>query len=266
MHRAVLKGDAKALATLLQCKLDESAKKHQAMNVQQPDRRIGPNRTIDLPKALLASINEPNDLGMTLLHLACFNNHPDVVSCLLSYGADANIQTSNLSCQPHEFNNWTFPLHMAAQNGSSRIVGMLLEEGEADPYLLDFRGWTAMEVAERSGQEKTAEVIRTFVRERTQGGAGYLNQFQIRHYREGPRGQSQPNLCDPGTASLDIERQKFRSSSETLLRGTTVDLPPGPWDSNDVYNQGGEPTGDLVESLEQKFLRLSGSIVDTLPQ
>ncbi|CAJ1079539.1 unconventional myosin-XVI isoform X2 [Xyrichtys novacula] len=76
--------------------------------------------------ATQGSLNQPNDDGVTLLHIACASGYREVVSVLLESGAD-----------PHPADNsfWT-PLHLAAKYGQTSIVSQLLRH-RANPTLLN---------------------------------------------------------------------------------------------------------------------------------
>ncbi|XP_066542846.1 unconventional myosin-XVI isoform X1 [Hoplias malabaricus] len=73
-----------------------------------------------------ASVNQRNEDGVTLLHMACASGYKDVVSLLLESGADV---------QAADNTYWT-PLHLAAKYGQTRIVNQLLKH-KADPTLLN---------------------------------------------------------------------------------------------------------------------------------
>ncbi|XP_072556998.1 unconventional myosin-XVI-like isoform X2 [Paramormyrops kingsleyae] len=72
------------------------------------------------------SVNEVNDEGVTLLHMACASGFEDVVSLLLEAGADPQVADDSSST----------PLHLAARYGQISIVAKLLRHG-ADPSLLN---------------------------------------------------------------------------------------------------------------------------------
>ncbi|XP_034160516.2 unconventional myosin-XVI isoform X2 [Pangasianodon hypophthalmus] len=74
-----------------------------------------------------ASVNQRNEDGVTLLHIACASGYRDVVYLLLESGADV-LATDN--------NYWT-PLHLAAKYGQMHIVNQLLKH-KADPTLLNY--------------------------------------------------------------------------------------------------------------------------------
>ncbi|XP_019116728.2 unconventional myosin-XVI isoform X2 [Larimichthys crocea] len=73
-----------------------------------------------------ASLNQPNDDGVTLLHIASASGYREVVSVLLESRADPH---------PADNNFWT-PLHLAAKYGQTSIVSQLLRHG-ANPTLLN---------------------------------------------------------------------------------------------------------------------------------
>ncbi|XP_051567236.1 unconventional myosin-XVI-like [Myxocyprinus asiaticus] len=71
-------------------------------------------------------VNQQNDDGVTLLHIACASGYKMVASVLLENGADVHISDNSY---------WT-PLHLAAKYGQTHIVGQLLKN-KADPTLLN---------------------------------------------------------------------------------------------------------------------------------
>uniref|UniRef100_A0A8C1L0D9 Myosin XVI n=1 Tax=Cyprinus carpio TaxID=7962 RepID=A0A8C1L0D9_CYPCA len=72
------------------------------------------------------SVNQQNDDGVTLLHIASASGYKEVVSVLLENGADVQVSDNNY---------WT-PLHLAAKYGQTHIVSQLLKH-KADPTLLN---------------------------------------------------------------------------------------------------------------------------------
>uniref|UniRef100_A0A4X2LZA8 Unconventional myosin-XVI n=1 Tax=Vombatus ursinus TaxID=29139 RepID=A0A4X2LZA8_VOMUR len=80
-------------------------------------------------KQLLSSggnVNEKNDDGVTLLHMACASGYKDVASLILDHGADLNVVDNQY---------WT-PLHLAAKYGQTNLVKLLLMY-QANPNLLN---------------------------------------------------------------------------------------------------------------------------------
>ncbi|KAM9344023.1 unconventional myosin-XVI [Pholidichthys leucotaenia] len=94
-----------------------------AMKTQRPTTMLSDVRQL---VASEGSLNQPNDDGVTLLHIASASGYREVVSVLLEHGAD-----------PHPTDNcfWT-PLHLAAKYGQTSIVSLLLRHG-ANPTLLN---------------------------------------------------------------------------------------------------------------------------------
>ncbi|KAM3861733.1 LOW QUALITY PROTEIN: unconventional myosin-XVI [Diretmus argenteus] len=93
------------------------------MRTQRPSTMLSDVRHL---VAAGGSLNQPNDDGVTLLHIACASSYREVVSVLLESGADP---------QPSDNNFWT-PLHLAAKYGQTSIVSRLLRH-RANPTLLN---------------------------------------------------------------------------------------------------------------------------------
>nr|XP_048710925.1 unconventional myosin-XVI isoform X7 [Caretta caretta] len=72
------------------------------------------------------SVNQKNDKGITLLHIACANGYKDVASLILDHGADVNVVDNQY---------WT-PLHLAAKYGQTNLVKLLLMH-QANPSVLN---------------------------------------------------------------------------------------------------------------------------------
>ncbi|XP_060087750.1 unconventional myosin-XVI isoform X2 [Heteronotia binoei] len=72
------------------------------------------------------TVNQKNDEGVTLLHIACANGYKEVASLILDHGANVNIVDNQY---------WT-PLHLAAKYGQVSIVKLLLIH-RANPSLLN---------------------------------------------------------------------------------------------------------------------------------
>ncbi|KAL3782777.1 hypothetical protein HJC23_003098 [Cyclotella cryptica] len=54
-------------------------------------------------------------------------------------------------------------LHLAASHGHLDVCGWLLSEAKIDPKLLDQKNKTALQIAEENGNEKTAQLIRSWI-------------------------------------------------------------------------------------------------------
>ncbi|KAM6180423.1 unconventional myosin-XVI [Erethizon dorsatum] len=72
------------------------------------------------------NVNEKNEEGVTLLHMACASGYKEVVSLLLEHGGDLNIPDNQY---------WT-PLHLAAKYGQTNLVKLLLTH-QANPKLVN---------------------------------------------------------------------------------------------------------------------------------
>ncbi|CAI5655783.1 unnamed protein product [Oreochromis niloticus] len=94
-----------------------------AMKIQRPSAMLSDVRQL---VASGGSLNQPNEEGITLLHIACASGYREVVSVLLQSRADPH---------PADNNFWT-PLHLAAKYGQTSIVSQLLRHG-ANPTLLN---------------------------------------------------------------------------------------------------------------------------------
>ncbi|XFG05711.1 hypothetical protein AB1E19_009335 [Capra hircus] len=82
------------------------------------------------------NVNEKNDDGVTLLHMACASGYKEVVSLLLEHGGDLNAADDQ---------DWT-PLHLAAKYGQANLVKLLLMH-QANPHLLNCHEEKASDVA-----------------------------------------------------------------------------------------------------------------------
>ncbi|XP_047410534.1 unconventional myosin-XVI isoform X3 [Sciurus carolinensis] len=72
------------------------------------------------------NVNEKNDEGVSLLHMACASGYKEVVLLILEHGGDLNIVDDQY---------WT-PLHLAAKYGQTNLVKLLLLH-QANPNLLN---------------------------------------------------------------------------------------------------------------------------------
>ncbi|XP_051782257.1 unconventional myosin-XVI isoform X2 [Erpetoichthys calabaricus] len=95
----------------------------QHMKVQRPSTMLSDVRLL---LAAGGSVNQRNEEGVTLLHMACASNYKEVASLLLDNGADPQIADNN---------HWT-PLHLAAKYGQAHLVMQLLSHF-ANPNLLN---------------------------------------------------------------------------------------------------------------------------------
>jgi ankyrin repeat protein len=111
----------------------------------------------DLPTVREAVKRDPTLLkatewdNATLLHDAVGQKHQDVAAYLLDKGADVNAVTKD----------GLTALHMAAQNGDTVIIRLLLQperDTKIDP--VDSKGWTPLDRALKWGHPDAADLLR----------------------------------------------------------------------------------------------------------
>jgi hypothetical protein len=98
----------------------------------------------------IEKVNAFNRHGFTPLHAAIFHDHYEMVELLLKKGADAS--------RPAYREQWTFPLHLASVRGTVRLIRILLNSG-ADPFLCDWDGVSAVQIAATSGNKHVATYL-----------------------------------------------------------------------------------------------------------
>lgn len=104
------------------------------------------------------NIDVYNEYGATPLHACCFIGNLEICNYLISLGADVNAITCRSDLM------WMTPLHIAAAFGHKPIILSLLTHG-ADPYIKDYKGFTAYQIAKMQNHKKTAALIKSFVYE-----------------------------------------------------------------------------------------------------
>ncbi|KAJ8350779.1 hypothetical protein SKAU_G00259090 [Synaphobranchus kaupii] len=118
--------DGSETKLILQTHLEEKGLDSAALHRVKMERPATMLSDIQRLVAAGGSVNQSNDDGVTLLHVACASGYRDVVTLLLQSSADP--QLADATC-------WT-PLHLAAKFGQSSIVGQLLDQ-HANPTLLN---------------------------------------------------------------------------------------------------------------------------------
>ncbi|KAJ0070323.1 hypothetical protein NL108_007665, partial [Boleophthalmus pectinirostris] len=106
--------------------LEENGVDMSSMHTMKTQRAVTMLSDVRQLVASGGGLNQSNDDGVTLLHIACASGYREVVAVLLENGADL------LSADSH---GWT-PLHLAAKYGQTSIVNRLLKH-RADPTLLN---------------------------------------------------------------------------------------------------------------------------------
>lgn len=100
------------------------------------------------PTALFAH----NQDGWTVLHLASFFGHPDLIRALLNAGSEVDIRSTNAMENT--------PLHAAVAGGRIESARALLER-KADVNARQHGGWTALHGAAQSGNRALVELLIT---------------------------------------------------------------------------------------------------------
>jgi len=93
-----------------------------------------------------------SDDDFTPLHYAAFFDGPEAARLLLEHGADVNAFADN--------ELGVHPLNSAAAAGRVDVAAVLLEHG-ADPNAQTRSGFTALDAARESGDQKLAELLRS---------------------------------------------------------------------------------------------------------
>ncbi|KAJ8351475.1 hypothetical protein SKAU_G00229510, partial [Synaphobranchus kaupii] len=126
--------------------LEENGVDVASMHLMKTQRAITMLSDVQQLVAAGGSVNQHNEEGVTLLHMACASGYKEVVSLLLENGADPQVADNNY---------WT-PLHLAAKYAQTNIVGHLLRR-RANPTLLNCNENKPSDVA---ASELMAELLR----------------------------------------------------------------------------------------------------------
>ncbi|KPP77962.1 ankyrin repeat and protein kinase domain-containing protein 1-like [Scleropages formosus] len=113
--------------------------------------------TVLLLEEHVGSLNVQGASGWTPLHLACYHGREEVVSVLLTAGADPNLIAHNANVNGQNVRLAT-PLHLAAANGSAPIVQALLLNG-ARKDMLDASGFTAKALAQKTQKKEVMQLL-----------------------------------------------------------------------------------------------------------
>lgn len=184
----------------------------------------------------IEKVNAFNRHGFTPLHAAIFHDRYEMVELLLKKGADAS--------RPAYREQWTFPLHLASVRGTVRLIMILLNAG-ADPFLCDWDGVSAIQIAATSGNKHVATYLEQQMAIRKSRPIGYptWTTFNIgmkdTWWRTLSATEGSPALdhfSDGGTPAMIYAELKLRSSpklkksnSQPLTLREVSDIVPTPF-------------------------------------
>nr|XP_045001828.1 unconventional myosin-XVI isoform X2 [Jaculus jaculus] len=119
-------GEGTESSSILLAYLDENGVDFTSLRQMKLQRPM--SMLADVRQLVLAggNVNEKNDEGVTLLHMACASGYKEVVSLILEHGGDLNITDDQF---------WT-PLHLAAKYGQTNLVKLLLLH-QANPNIMN---------------------------------------------------------------------------------------------------------------------------------
>ena len=144
-------------------------------------------------------MNYQNNIGETVLHCLCYENHEAAVALLIKHGANTNIQN----------NNGETPLHLAARMGYVKLVKLLIEMGGADISIKSDQG-TVADVAAPLESLKELLIYTENLRNTT-GGSSYSDNSSI------------ISIGSP-TGSLTPTDSISRSRSSSISWGTQIEI------------------------------------------
>ncbi|MFD1357936.1 ankyrin repeat domain-containing protein [Fictibacillus halophilus] len=155
LHKAAMEGNVYELQTLLN---DKNTDVNQIQDGWSPLHLAAHFGNTEAAALLLQNganihIKSGNEMANTPLHAAAANknNRKEMMSILLSHGADINEKQSG---------GWTV-LHQAAHNNDPEMILFYLEQG-ADPYSAKEDGKTALELTEDEQLHEAASVLRNY--------------------------------------------------------------------------------------------------------
>ncbi|XP_054826888.1 unconventional myosin-XVI [Eublepharis macularius] len=179
------------------------------------------------------TVNQKNDEGITLLHIACANGYKDVASLVLDHGANVNVVDNQY---------WT-PLHLAAKYGQANIVKLLLTH-RANPSLLNCNDEKPSDVAASEFIEEMLLDVESVWQEKTKDSLAALQQ-------EGPYEEiihQLPTLSNKlNPLALPIAKQDSLLERDTMFK----DVAKGSWKQQQQDNASKSVTVNSAMKIEQ---------------
>uniref|UniRef100_A0A8C4WAC3 Myosin XVI n=1 Tax=Gopherus evgoodei TaxID=1825980 RepID=A0A8C4WAC3_9SAUR len=179
------------------------------MKIQRPMTMLA-----DVKQLILAggNVNQKNDKGVTLLHIACANGYKDVASLILDHGADVNVVDNQY---------WT-PLHLAAKYGQTNLVKLLLMH-QANPSLLSYSDEKPSDIAASEFIEEMLLKAETVWEEKMKDPLSVSALSQEETYEEII--QDLPALSNKlNPLALPIAKQDSLLEKDTMFRDATKAL------------------------------------------
>ncbi|XP_074581686.1 E3 ubiquitin-protein ligase XBAT33-like [Curcuma longa] len=110
------------------------------------------------PLALRRFINKEANGGITALHLAALNGHPNCVHLLLDLHANISATTLGCSSSTTTIGAGSTPLHCAACGGNLKCCQILLARG-ASRSTMNSNGWLPVDVARIRGSDRLIPLL-----------------------------------------------------------------------------------------------------------
>ena len=151
IHKIIESKDDKkheVLKKLLELGSDPNIKDSNGWSALHYACQLGDLESVQILIAAKAVIDTYSNNQRIPLHLASYQNFPEIVQYLLENDSNPNYK-DELGCTP---------LHLAAKNGNTKCLDILLSyNGEL--YETDFRGWNILHYAAFHGHKKTVRYI-----------------------------------------------------------------------------------------------------------
>ncbi|KAF3236224.1 hypothetical protein TWF192_011501 [Orbilia oligospora] len=209
LNRAVIVGNKEVVRELVSRGARTDTRNNMGRNILHECARHG---RIEILKWLFEVGIEPKvddldrTIGMSPLYLAVENGHSDIVSALIKYGADVNLETAE--------GLWT-PLHESVKKGYMDITEMLLSAG-ADPNAASDDGITCFHCCWRTGSTSLTSLL---LSHGADINAKRKDQFTALHYASFEGRREFAELLVANGANLEDEtREGYSPLQLTMMR------------------------------------------------